>query len=128
MVSPAPHYVPDGEHYHWQPLEPVYPEHYDPAIEANSDDYWFVEEYVRALDENRDHECSGAEGRHVVEIMMGIFESAAYGKRVELPQSKRDHPLLRWRREHGLGEPVPAPREYGAWLVQEDARLGRGGT
>ena len=122
---PHPHYVPDGEHDHWEPLEPVYPEHYDPAIEANSDDYWFVEEYVRALDENRDHECSGDEGRHVLEITMGILESAAYGKRVELPQSRRDHPLLRWRREVGLDDPSPMPRPYNEWLKTEDDRLGR---
>ena len=103
----------------------MYPEHYDPASGADSDDYWFVEEYVRALDENRDHECSGGEGRHVLEIMMGIFESAVHGKRVELPQSRRDHPLLRWRREAGLDDPSPMPRPYNEWLEAEDHRLGR---
>ena len=122
---PQPHYVPNGEHDGWQLLEPGYPEHYDPASEAYTADYWYVEEYVHALDENRDHACSGDEGRHELEVIMGIFESAVSGKRVELPQSRRDHPLLRWRREAGLDDPSPMPRPYYEWLEAEDRRLGR---
>ena len=41
---------------------------------------------------------------------MGIFESAAYQKPVDLPQQGREHPLLRWRAEAGLGPPAPMPR------------------
>lgn len=122
---PQPHYVPDGMRDRWEALELVYPHHYDPTSRAAADDYWFVEDYVRALDEGRDHECSGEEARHVLEIMMGIFESAADGKRVDLPQARRDHPLRRWRREHNLGDPSPMPRAYGEWLAAEDRRLGR---
>jgi predicted dehydrogenase len=124
-LLPQPHFAPDGEHDQWQPLTPIYPEHYDPQKGAAQDDYWFVEEYVRALDEDRDHECSGEEGLHVIEIMMGIFESAAYGRRVDLPQERRDHPLLCWRTEAGLGAPDEMPRPYGDWLSMEDRRLGR---
>ena len=57
---------------------------------------------------------------------MGIFESAAYGKRVDLPQKCLEHPLLRWRREQGLAPPEPMPRDYNEWLAAEDQRLGRG--
>ena len=87
-------------------------------------DYWFVDEYVRALDEGREHECSGAEGRHVIEIIMGIFESAAYGKHIDLPQANRVHPLTRWREEAGLGAPEPMPMVDGEWLEEEEKRLG----
>ena len=118
-------FLPDGEYDTWQALEAEVPGGYDPEGKANLDDYWFVEEYVRALDEGRAHESSGDEARHVMEIMMGIFESAAYGRVVELPQAKRDHPLLRWRRENGLGDPEPMPRPYYEWLEAEDRRLGR---
>ena len=114
-------FEPDG----WEALEPLYPEHYDQSSPASIDDYWFVEEYVSALDENRDHECSGAEGQHNVEVMMGIFESAAYGNRVDLPQQNREHPLLRWRRENGLSPPERMPRAYDEWLEAEDRRIGR---
>ena len=114
-------FEPDG----WEALEPLYPEHYDRSSPASIDDYWYVEEYVNALDENRDHECSGAEGQHNVEIMMGIFESAAYGNRVDLPQQNREHPLLRWRRENGLPPPAEMPRAYDKWQEAEDRRIGR---
>ena len=78
-----------------------------------------------ALDEGREHECSGEAGRQVLEILMGIFESGAYGRRVEVPQKDRCHPLLRWREEAGLQLPAAMPRPYGEWLEAEDRRLGR---
>jgi predicted dehydrogenase len=124
-LLPQPHFVPDGTHDRWEALPLVYPEHYDPAKGADAEDYLFVDEYVRALDEGREHECNGFEGRHVLEILMGIFESAAYGTRVSLPQENREHPLVRWRREAGLEPPVPMPRGYGDWLDAEFRRLGR---
>ena len=80
---------------------------------------------MKALDEGREHESNMAEAHHVLEIMMGIFESAAYRRRIDLPQAGRDHPLVRWRGEHGLGEPAPMPRDYYGWLDAEDRRLGR---
>ena len=61
----------------------------------------------------------------MLEVLMGIFESAAYGKRVELPQENRKHPLLRWRRENGLGAPDLVVRDHRQWAVDEDKRLGR---
>jgi len=116
---PHPHPVPGAN---WQALDPICPEHYDPKGPASLDDYCYVDEYVHALDEDRDHECSGSEALHVVEIMMGIFESAAYNRRVDLPQADREHPLRRWRREQGL-PPLPpcrAPMPSG-WPPKTDA-------
>ena len=57
--------------------------------------------------------------------MMGIFESGVYGKRIEIPQVNRDHPLARWRKENGLNEPDGMPRKLPEWLDAEDRRLGR---
>jgi predicted dehydrogenase len=124
-LLPEPHFVPDGTHDRWEALAPVRHPDLPARTRADGEDFWFVDEWVRALDQGRDHECSGAEGRHVLEIICAMFESAAYGRRVELPQQRRDHPLLRWRAEHGLGEPLATPRGYGEWLRAEDARLGR---
>ena len=121
-LLPQPHFLPDGNHDRWEPLELIMPEGFDPICGAGLDEYWFVHDYVEALDTGRDHDCSGAEARHVLEIMMGIFESAAYRRRVELPQEQRDHPLLRWRREQGQPVPEPMPRGYGEWLAKEDER------
>jgi len=131
---PVPSYTPDDEQSIWQPLEFRLPAAYhhrqnqttfQSPLESAADDYGFVEEYVQALDQGREHICSGIQGRHVMEIMMGIFESAAYGHPVDLPQAQRDHPLLRWRQEAGLAPPTPTPRPYPEWLQAEDQRLGR---
>lgn len=122
---PTPHFVPDGEHDRWEPLPIEHPACFDPAGGARPDEVAYAEEFVAALDEGREHECGGIEGHHVLEVMMGILESAAYGARVDLPQPRRDHPLLRWRREAGLGAPTPGPRDYAAWLAAEDARLAK---
>ena len=122
---PQPHFLPDGKHDAWERLEPLVPDHYDPESPAAVDEYCYVDEYVQALDANRAHECSGPEGLHVLEVLMGIFESGAYGQRLELPQTERQHPLLRWRREHGLDAPGPVSRNHVQWLEEEDQRLGR---
>ena len=67
----------------------------------------------------------GVAGRQVMEILMGIFESCAYGRRVEVPQKDCSHPLLRWREQAGLELPAVIPWPYGEWLEAEDRRLGR---
>ena len=121
---PVPHLVP-GQDSGWEPLELEHPDHFDPE-KSSAEDYAFTGEYVRALDEGREHLCSGSEGRHVLEMLMGIFESAAYGRPVDLPQQGREHPLRRWRAEAGLEPPAPMPRPYWDWLAAEDRRLGGG--
>ena len=126
LLLPQPHYALNNDREPYEPLEPEFCEGYDPESSAHPDDYAYVDEYVAALDEGREHECSGTVGHHVVEIMMGIFESAAYGRRVSLPQADRSHPLLRWRKEHGLPPPEPMPRSLAEWNVAEAVRLGRG--
>ena len=127
---PQPHRAPLGADQPWQPLSPEEPPELDrrfgaSRLDASPDDVWYVDEYVRALDEGREHECGGANARHVLEVMMAILESAAYGRPVNLPQAERDHPLLPWRREHGFSAPPPVPRPYCEWLEAEDLRLGR---
>ena len=122
---PHPHAKPGGED-RWQQVDPIYPDSFPiggKQNELSEGDYWFVEEYVNALDQGRDHECHGVEGRHVIEIMMGIFESAIQGTTVKLPQPNRAHPLLSWRAEAGLGEPDAMPRDYRSWLAAEDERI-----
>ena len=119
-----PQYYPDGANDQWQPLDPIYPEGYDESMSASEDDYGYADEYVRALDEGRDHACNGANGHHVVEIIMAIYESAGYGRRVEIPQQNREHPLVRLRREHGLPDTTQAPIQYQELLESEDRRRG----
>ena len=82
LVLPQPHYTPDVRKDHWQTLDPIYSPTDNP--ESIVDNYWFVDEYVQALDQGRNHECSGAEERHALEVIMGVFEPAAYGMGVNL--------------------------------------------
>jgi predicted dehydrogenase len=123
---PVPHYVPGATGFDWEPLEFALPQDYDPGAVSNVEEFMFVDDYVHALDDGREHTCSGREAGHVLEIMMGIFESAAYGRTVTLPQPDREHPLLRWRRDAGQEAPSAMPRDYPSWLAEEDRRLGRG--
>ncbi len=122
---PTPHFLPDGERDRWEQLPLILTEGYDPESTASPDEYSYVDEYVNALDEGREHECSGIQGCHVIEILMAILEASAYGTLVQLPQQNRKHPLLRWRSEHGLDLPEPMARDYQKWLDEEDRRLGR---
>ena len=91
---------------------------------VSDDEYWYVDDYVNALDADGSHPSDGHRGRHIMEIILAIFESGAYRRPVTLPQAERDHPLLRLRREAGLGAPDPAPREYREWLAVQAARHG----
>ncbi len=121
---PVPHEVPADDEAAWQRLDDIVPEHYDTSGAAAEADYSFADEYVNALDEGRDHLCSGAEGRHVMEVLMAIFEAGAYRRQVDLPQADRRHPLMVWREAAGLGVPAEMPRPYHEWLEAEDRRLG----
>ena len=85
-------------------------------------EYWYVDDYVNALDAGGSPPSDGRRGRHIIEIILAIFESGAYRRPVELPQTERDHPLLRLRHEAGLGDPDPAPRPYREWLAVQAAK------
>ena len=118
-----PFYYPNGTDDQWQALDPIYPPGYEESMNVrNVDDYGFAEEWVQALDEGRDHACSGEKAHHVVEIIMAIYESAGYGRRVDIPQANREHPLVRLRRERGLKDTTQSPRQYQELLETEDQR------
>ncbi|MBT5872302.1 MAG: Gfo/Idh/MocA family oxidoreductase [Candidatus Latescibacteria bacterium] len=121
----TPHFLPDGKNDQWEPLPITQPVGYDADSGVSPEEYNYVEEYVNALDAGREHECSGVQGLHVMEILMAVLESSAHGVRIDLPQKIRTHPLEQWRKESGLGSPREMPREYRSWLAAEDARLGR---
>lgn len=119
-----PHFVPGPGESPWERLEPILPETYTPTAGVLDEEFCYVDDFVNALDERRAPRSSGQAGLHVMEVMMAAFESAAYGHKVSVPQQRRDHPLVRWRDEAGLGPVDDAPRSYEAWLAAEDARLG----
>ncbi|HUS36125.1 MAG TPA: Gfo/Idh/MocA family oxidoreductase [Verrucomicrobiae bacterium] len=50
-------------------------------------------DWLKAIHESHDPECSGAKAAKAVEMVMAVYESHLSGKRVELPLINRDHPL-----------------------------------
>jgi predicted dehydrogenase len=92
----------------------------DPAVRYA--DIWMCEEWVRALDEGRDHLLAGSVGADTMEMIHGAYASHAEGRRVALPLADRAHPLERWLERAGRGRPPAAPFDYAAWLPWAQAR------
>ncbi len=126
-IPPGPNLSdPPGENAHWEPLEPLVPDTWEPGMDCQVDEYTFVDHYARALDEDRDHPSSGREGRHVLEVINAIFLSAVERRLVSIADLPRSHPLVEFRKAAGLSpEPKPAPFNPREWLAAEDRRLGR---
>ena len=126
-IPPGPNITtPPYDNAHWEALPLTPPANWTDMAACNVDEFAFVDQYVAALDAGRSHPCSGAEGRHVMEVINALFFSAVQGRRIALADMPRHHPLRAFRAEHGLApDPPPAPRAYRDWLAQEDARLGR---
>ena len=108
----------------WEQLPDEIHEDFDPSSNADANEFWYVDEYVKALDTNTQPPTNANLAVNITEIMMGIFESGAYRKRVNLPQQKRDHPLERWAKETNTTIPKTT-LHYRDWLKAEDKRLGR---
>ena len=93
-----------------------------PAL--RSGEGYVAREMIDAIEEGREHTCSGREGLQIMQLMMGCFISHFEGRRVSLPLEERGHPLVRIREESGLG-PVDTdvPTGYRAWLAHEFLRM-----
>ncbi len=50
-------------------------------------------DWLKAIDERRDPECSGSNAAKAVEMVLAVYESHLNGKRVDLPLANRAHPL-----------------------------------
>ena len=66
----------------------------DPTVRG--EDLWMVEEWVRTLDEGRDHVVNAAVAADTMEMILGAFRSHAEGRRIDLPQASRNDPLKAW--------------------------------
>jgi len=88
-------------------------------------DLWMAEETVRVLDEDHEHECSGIEGRAVMEMMDGAWISHFSRSRVDFPLERGEHPLRNELAKAGLPEPDPerGKLRYADWLPGELARI-----
>lgn len=79
-------------------------------------DLWMADEWVRALDEGRPPVIDAQVGAHTMEMIHGAYASHAEGRRIDLPQVHREHPLERWIAREGRPRPGPAPEDYATWI------------
>ncbi len=115
-----------GDSGQWEPLPLEMPEGWEEGMECHPDEFAFAGQYAQALDAGVHHPCDGESGRHVLEVINGIYTAAVEGRRVALAEMKRTHALRTFRSAHGLSpDPEPGPVGYWDFLAQEDARLGR---
>ncbi len=57
-----------------------------------------IDDLFHAIEEERDPLCSARDGRAVLEMTMGVFESHRQGgARVDLPLQRRTHPFIDWK-------------------------------
>ena len=76
-----------GRREEWRPLDGV------PEMSAANHNRAPVTDWLEAIAEHREPECSGRHGRWTIEMVMGIYQSALLGGRVEFPLKRRSHPL-----------------------------------
>ncbi len=97
-----------------------------PGTDLISDDagVWMAQEMVNALRQKREHTCSGAAARAVLEMILGCYTSHMSGARAPLPLMDRTHPLQRLCEAAGV--PVPEFRVLtdAEFLAAEWARSG----
>jgi hypothetical protein len=52
-----------------------------------------VNDWLQAIEKNREPICSGYAGMKALEMVMAVFEAGLTQTRVKLPLEKRTHPL-----------------------------------
>jgi predicted dehydrogenase len=118
---PSPHWHPAGDS--WREIKLTEAEStiaglgtLDPTVRG--EDVWMVEEWVRALDEGRDHVVNASVAADTMEMIIGAFRSHAEGRRIDLPQASRNDPLKAWLEREGRPLPPEAPASYKTWITQ----------
>jgi predicted dehydrogenase len=52
-----------------------------------------VGDWLQAIDQNREPECSGRNGAWAIEMVIGVYRAALEQRRISFPLVNRDHPL-----------------------------------
>ncbi|MBM3875484.1 MAG: Gfo/Idh/MocA family oxidoreductase [Verrucomicrobia bacterium] len=81
---------PDGRADTWQKFEGT-PAGVDNFPSANTR---LVDDWLAAIREKRDPECSGRNGAWAVEMVMAVYQAALTGQRTTFPLKSRTHPLI----------------------------------
>lgn len=85
---------PSGLTDEWQPLPD------DPTMGFTPEERAFgpanrrlVEDWLQAITQDREPQCSGANATKAIEMVMAVYEAALKQTRVQLPLERRTHPL-----------------------------------
>lgn len=96
FFHPMPRAIPENLNA-WQSLEAEKIVDYDPHDPMSALHFSptrpLVEDFLKAIEEDRTPLISGYDGRAALEIVMAIYESQRLGRRVKLPLETRVHPL-----------------------------------
>jgi predicted dehydrogenase len=89
FISKAGKFGADGRNDQWTPLDFKG----DAESGTAAANRRLALDWLKAIAERREPECSGANAAKAVEMVMAVYESHLSGMRVELPLVNRDHPL-----------------------------------
>jgi predicted dehydrogenase len=85
----------NGRTDQWRPLDD------DPTLKWSADQRAFgnanrrlLDDWLAAIDENREPVCSGYNAMKAIELCMGVFEAGLNRTRVAFPLKNRKHPLV----------------------------------
>lgn len=78
----------EGKSDRWEPLDPALLKSPPPAGNLGP-----VNDWLDAIDRNREPECSGRNGAWAVEMVLGVYHAALGGRRIAFPLADRQHPL-----------------------------------
>lgn len=87
FVRSAGPWTPGGRTDRWQPLDP------DLRLSPETHNLGPVGDWLQAIDQGREPECSGRNGAWAVEMVMGVYAAALSGSRTAFPLTQRVHPL-----------------------------------
>jgi predicted dehydrogenase len=96
-----------------------------PGTDLSSADaqVWMAQEMINAVQQKREHPCSGEAARTVLEMIVGCYASQMSGGRVSLPLQDRVHPLQRLCEAAGVPTPPFKFWKDAEYLAAEQERL-----
>jgi predicted dehydrogenase len=87
FVRRAAPWKPGGRTDQWEPLDPAL------VKSAPGHNLGPVGDWLEAIAQDREPECSGRNGAWAVEMVMAVYHAALSGRRVTFPLADRGHPL-----------------------------------
>jgi predicted dehydrogenase len=92
FIRKAPTWSDAGAKIEWEPLDPALAPAKEPAGRGNAR---LVDDWLAAIENNREPECSGRAAMKALEMVMAVYQAGLSTSRVNFPLKQREHPLLK---------------------------------